>query len=542
MAAVAVLAALIGLVLFTGDDPAPSADEELARPRPSPTHTPAPSPTPTTTATVAPPQALEWAGGVVIGEGTPVLATALGDEWIVLATNDVDTGDAVELEGWVSQDGSTWAPLDRPAPGLRRLHRTVAAEGRLLVAGQTDDGTPTLWMSADGRTWESTQLPVEPPPPGREARFTAVTTVDGVLMAATSSDVDLRRLIADRFPELGDYLDRFGLTFGVDSTGLTVQGPLGLPLLSTSASELGFADGDPPWMTGPRGEDSMIWALTPAGTWESTSVTGIYVDSIVRDSEGGLLAAGWTPTSGPRLLLSADGSRWELADDEIQRVWRWGGDVIALNNFGQLGRRTTDGWQRIDLGDAIDDAGWYPLTIAAGDGGLGLIAQTFPSVVSEERSQQGVAILVEDGFTLRADLSDHSLSLLDPDGRIIVAADLFDESAAPGIAADLEAGTVVFSNPDTGEVLVDFTIDDLVQLERALDSAPPFQFENTIVFSADGDTWSSQTSRQIAGPTSMINHLALSQTHALAIAQDERSVFGGPPGELVAWVAPISDQ
>ena len=94
----------------------------------------------------------------------------------------------------------------------------------------------------------------------------------------------------------------------------------------------------------------------------------------------------------------------------------------------------------------------------------------------------------------------------------------------------------------TGEVLVDFTIDDLVQLERALDSAPPFQFENTIVFSADGDTWSSQTSRQIAGPTSMINHLALSQTHALAIAQDERSVFGGPPGELVAWVAPISDQ
>ena len=550
--AVAAVAALVGLVIFSGGS-GPEPEETAAEPtiRAPATATPAgpaeEPPSASQTSLTVEMEPLAWAGGSLVTTGVPVLVTRLADEWLVLATIDEEPDPTTGVHAFVSSDGFEWTELGNVIPGLRSLHAASAADGTAIVAGEDADGAMVISVSDDARTWVTTELPLEAAATPARTSISAVTVVDGTIVAATASSLDPRDALVERFPELDQHVSRFGFSTSGPPFTVTIEGPLGLPLFTATADDLGLDDQAAQAMFNDLGQqdDAIVWALEPDGAWGMSKLPDTHhVTAIVPDGDGGLLATGWGVRSGPHLWATADGEGWTRLGGDIQRVVRWNETTVGLDVRGRLERRTTetaDGWVSMGLGEHLDSRDWFPVTVSAGEGGLAVVVQEFATRFEQEQGGPTRGVLVQDGFTLTVDVTDASLRITDRDGQLAVEARLFDARPQAGIAADLTANEVRFSDPETGSPIAAFDLDDLADLERALRDGTIPPFDHTVAITTDGATWSVQSDDEISGSDGLVTQVAVADATVLALAQDPDVLFGGPAGDLMVWVAPLPD-
>ena len=169
------------------------------------------------------------------------------------------------------------------------------------------------------------------------------------------------------------------------------------------------------------------------------------------------------------------------------------------------------------------------------------MVQEFATRFEQEQGGPTRGVLVQDGFTLTVDVTDASLRITDRDGQLAVEARLFDARPQAGIAADLTANEVRFSDPETGSPIAAFDLDDLADLERALRDGTIPPFDHTVAITTDGATWSVQSDDEISGSDGLVTQVAVADATVLALAQDPDVLFGGPAGDLMVWVAPLPD-
>lgn len=80
---------------------------------------------------------------------------------------------------YLSSDGRSWSELAAP-PGARELSEVAydSVTGQFVVGGADREERPTVWTTADGRTWATTRLDE------RRGRVGAVAAADGLIAMA----------------------------------------------------------------------------------------------------------------------------------------------------------------------------------------------------------------------------------------------------------------------------------------------------------------------------------------------------------------------
>ena len=210
---------------------------------------------------------------------------------------------------WVSEDGRTWqsvALLGDAATGIPRSI-TATPDGYVAVGSGCCPDRAAVWLSSDGLAWE--RLPDQPG--FADAAMLGVTWMDDGLVAVGCSA----------------QLECFGGLSWTSSDGRTWSLPVALDLLpvavsATTAGTLAVGSSEPY-------EGSAALAMTIDGSdWSASSIIAPSgsLDAAI-DTPMGILAVGGTtdPRNGRAVTLaftSSDGLAWEpLEGQGLERIW-----------------------------------------------------------------------------------------------------------------------------------------------------------------------------------------------------------------------------
>jgi len=323
----------------------------------------------------------QWAFAVTAGEGG-ILVAGGENVWGEIRPRLWLSRDGGET--WESVDGGPGGPLDRTGEesvtGIAALGEGFVAVGTRTVESNQDG---VAWWSPDGREWEEVEAPTLGGP-GRQALNTVAVTPDGIVVAGGfASDQN-----GQGQPTIWRSAD--GRTWGDPSTPLEVNDRLStardLAVRSVTSAPQGLI------AAGGNESRPALWHSTDAGaSWSAlpNPVHGhMFQDGVaLRDAEGDgsmTVAIGAEPT----VLLLA-GARWEDATGD---AFPTGGDrpfgtsvavgddvLVAGGTFtaatgetreklaGRVWRRTSDGWQVVEtehlaaghIRDVVAFAGGY---------------------------------------------------------------------------------------------------------------------------------------------------------------------------------------
>jgi hypothetical protein len=274
---------------------------------------------------------------------------------------------------WVSDDGRAWqsVPLfGDAATGVPRAV-TAMADGFVAVGSGCCPDEAAVWLSPDGLAWE--RLPASPSLVG-SAMLDVASTADGIVAVGCRAELECFSGLAWTSPD--------GRTWG-DPVDLDEVDLLPLAVAATEAGVLALGSGS-------AFGDAARLALSPDGATWSTATTissgGGSMEVAIERPEGILAAGGatdpGTDTNGALLATSEDGALWVPRQPRSLRG-TWVEDIADLGDgLVLVGWRTRRGDQipdaawtadlatftRLDLPSELKDSGALHATAAAPDG------------------------------------------------------------------------------------------------------------------------------------------------------------------------------
>ncbi len=451
----------------------------------------------------------------------------VGRDGVIYATGGVFSEDVAEnrTELWSSTDGVDWTRVGTITEGSTHVSALAAGPAGFVAVGtrweEPDPAEQTffgpapssealVWTSSDGRTWTEDVLPATPfedsmLPISIYTGWAAIG--DGGAVVLGSVEPNIEQLVFASLPEdiLAVLEESGGYGFGMGGSPFefTVDGPGGTTLWRGGPEELGWdaettaavemmfsgTDGGPRtilWHSG----DLVNWTRFESHPFESNT----YVHEVASLADGNMLAVGGGE-AGPSAWTSADGITWTRFESglDINSVHVWGDRTLALAFLGNemaIVELTGDEWAAISPEDPFGGPEtWHIQSLSAGDGGLAAVAMGYNE--SEMMGPPPVTVTGDNGRTVTMDEMEGFITVQDGD-EVLLELPMWETSQENPIV-DVEAATLTYTDPDTGDPLVTIGITDLEDAQQAayaeMDGGP--MNERTAVLSSpDGATWS----------------------------------------------------
>lgn len=424
-----------------------------------------------------------------------------------------ETPPSIDPEVYFSTDGADWEQVDFVLPpSIESVHQVASTGDRLVAMGEgqppntTTQPTPArlqgpmLVASTTNLTdWEIVELETPAPPVDLPDTFSYYVwpqslSVDAdrwVVSTSSSIEVDVDRLVRER----GFAIDG-GMSVSATDDGYAIAVHDGRPGDATPSEqfvvtwdELGASAELAELMTSGVGEESVVHSAAWGGEVARSRVG--HTSSVVAVADG-LYATGFEGLS-----YSADGVSWHpIAAPQgwIESVFAAGGEAIAtiVADDGTTGLYVVDG---PDASMTRLEADALPEHVQFSYGRS--VADAFIVNASDLSAGFDSTIVVErDGLQLTLSSSGRTSTY-----RLIDVASgevLLDESPsfADGSQPDwLEYGVfggITLSDPETGEVLVEFSDEEITAAHEQANPPEAFQepdFDEWLLASADGRTW-----------------------------------------------------
>jgi hypothetical protein len=461
-------------------------------------------------------------------------------------------GPEVEHRGLVvrtSTDGLTWET--RAVIGSHfRPFGVIANDSNFFAYGVEQGGTPVVWTSATGETWDRVELPGQGVP-GTSVSFQASHANDDLVLLVAQEYLDVTQALLDSvvntsFPGLRANLEQRSW----DPAEWTVElsGPLWIPLLSLGLDEVGLT---PAAVEQARARDSghlVAWIGPPEGDewrrvaladmWDPGEAPFHHLERLLTGPDGRMWGQGYG-YSGWRTYATADGVDWERVESLLNEfpIERWGDTFVSVGHrLGQPTLRVSadlETWESLEtnrfLAAGQNWSSESPVP-AAGPAGVALTVRS-----RRVREVPVEPLTVErDGYTLEVGAGQTRLLR---GSEEVTGQNVWWGTGQRDTRLSEDGTAVVFADPRTGEDLVTFTLAELRAVEEAALTRPQSSHvlhdHHVMLFSSDGDEWTIQDLGGIVGPHGWLNHLVIGSDRVVLVVGDSwrssSSVWVGIP-------------
>lgn len=498
-----------------------SEETPTTLPEAAPTTQPVP-----TTVEPAPPEpsgsgpALSWESTDVEISGEHVAGIVeFQGRFLAFASNSGISGTPPGVSLWSTVDGKVWSDEGVVIPAPAFVTGIFAAGDRILAFGSLTEGdiaglfgpsagSPAVWTSTDGTTWQQHELPI-PTEFEQQAIFGGVeagaaTGEIGIAVGYVAPSIELAVMEALP-PDVRELMSQPGLGFGMGGTPFSVQihGPFGITVYSATFEELGI---DPELVR--EEEESMAggmqqWTTTDFQTWSMSDAEPFgpedSVHNFVVGPDGDLVAFGYG-SRGPTLWRSNDGVTWTATPvrAELSELAVRGVAFISSEStgFDTAVVRSIDGetWDPITPDDLLSaDYMWHIDSVSAAHYGIAASANGYGEGDFMEGEEPPVVVISKDGMTVTFDDMRGAMIVSGDDG-VLLEVPMHEEGTPEGITYDLETSTLSFADPESGEVLITLTLEEIQQAEQqAFGDVGMSQEETVILFSQDEISWNVQS-------------------------------------------------
>lgn len=362
-------------------------------------------------------------------------------------------------------------------------------------------------------------------------------------------------MLRERLQEHGIDVDlnafNWSLVPGGGEYRVVLYGPLGLPAISITASELGLTDEDVRILQGRSmgSIDAQAWSSSDGVSWSSTTIEGAqWISSVIPAPDRGILVFG-ADSAGNALWRTYDGSSFEKLPFGLrsERAKPWHGGLVGVSSYGDPPdvMVSSDGetWRGSGLDEYFPQRtgwNWYPTTFAASESGLALaLAGNVPSGL-QSQEPANPPVLERDGFMLTLDLNQAVMRL--DDGESTRSWQLWNYTdVVESLVVDLNGQTITFLD-STGDPQVTFTFNEIEAAQTAyVDRHRGEDAVNALAFTKDGTTWSIQDLDEVFGEQANVVDLAVTPFSLVAVVSPSRQYSLTPgQGELQIWSAPLN--
>lgn len=490
----------------------------------------------------------EWQSSLRVVEGYPIELLS-HDDYLYLFATEVPNFSGFENGGlrvWRSSNGITWEPLGQVIDNSHTIG-SVLSTGQGLVALGADLGQSgfTVWQSEDGSDWEPEQISLEGAGELTTVHPETGGGTDDILVVSGFVSIDYLVPLRDKLGEIADYgwsADPFQ-----DQLHFTLHSPLGMRLAVVSAEELDLSEEDQEMITealSSQNEAYEIWVKQGDSEFRRATFPDVsWINRIGTTPDGEVIVHGWD-SRGSRSWSTADGVAWEeLPGQSHQYIEeRWGETLIAPSSSGGISIQvSSDGEEWEDIGPAENFPSliqWWMPALAAGPGGIAMSIEGWDEALQPFQTttdSQPVRISNGDG-TLSIDHQARQYTL-----EILDRAYTWSATTRNGIEVDFETASLRFLDPESGELLTSFSLEDIMNAEREVFAEAPEDANRygVFAFTADGDNWTIQSMEDLSSDH-FIHLLAVTETHVVAAGLDPLGFYdpSSPPGFEV-WTAAI---
>ncbi len=525
----ALVIAVAAIAFGAGRLTAPS--EEVAAPDESTTTT-----TPIEVETVG--ETLAWSQSADIGEFWPVGLVEHDGRTYFFGSATVPYGQGTEedagLDAWRSDDGENWESLGTVIDAPALVYNVASTPRGLIATGRDAEDQPTVWVSPDGATWTVSTLPN----PGTDLQTTdlsAAAANDAVIVVFGNSYSNPDQLILDA---IGADFQSYGMSYGAPGGAFTLYGPLGIPVVSVTAEELGFTEEQLDQLYGDEGmQNATVWTSPDGANWTMSEIDADHVMSASTNEDGELVALGYGPR-GLQAWTSIDGSEWvsQGTVGDVDQIVPWNDAFVGTRYTGAGSELafSTDGrtWEPIGPNEQLpDELEWNFYPLAAGSAGIATVANGFDPFMEMGFEEPGPVVLERDGYTLTVDDMRGLLSVTDGDTELLRIS-LHSDRVPDEVAVDFAAETMTFLHPDTAEPLMTFTFDELEEAQQAQYAALEGDMgrqPQVFLFSRDATDWSLEDLAAVFD-NGTVNLLHVMDDGVVAVVPefDEAAIFGPP--------------
>jgi len=558
VAALVLAGGALALGTLTNPSTTPSADD--AEQTSTTTRTTRPQPPSVDIDTFAPDhievgEPLYWVLGADLTNSHPVAILA-HEGWFYLfgsSTPDWDHGQASGLQAWRSETGIEWEDLGQVIPEDTKISSVASSDYGLIAMSPGPVGESfSVWRSTDGISWVET-----PGPPLAEGSGpvlpTAVAASDRLIVVAGQQVNDPTELLADRLEQrvgLEVDLHRYGWSQYSDETGpgISIHGPLGIPILTVSLDELNLSEQEQAIVLGAyhgnQGEAS-VWIRWDDSDWQHGTIDGsTWIEAIEPLPQGGFMAVGWG-TTGESGWTSFDGLEWSGLEFNARPPFSlesWGDKLVGPSDNGEAGLLVSgDGLEWTDTPLYLNfprPLSWGLGPYAAGDGGLVASVESWrdfggPSELPDPPTLTSGEIELTLDFEMGNVIVRH--------GEESTSFAMWSNFLPETVQADLATESLVFRDTESGDEIGTFTFD---QINTAEDEFWGTRYDGDLMpflaHSTDGEDWSIETMERAFGPGVGVVDLAVGNGRVVALVVSSTDRFRPDPSPgFTLWSAEL---
>jgi hypothetical protein len=437
------------------------------------------------------------------------------------------------LTGWVSENGAEWKSLGELIDRRYVVNNVVSTSKGLVALGADPDGGAVIWIAESGLEWRPNELPVSASSPPTQTWLSHAAATDDRLVVMGNDRIDPGAILQHYLPEEipGEHLDRYGVGWLGPPGAIVVYGPLGLIADVFTAEDLGVTAEELSRILGTNDEPSThVWTTGDGVAWEETVLEVWGVQDLFPGSDGSLSAAVWGH-SGVELWSSGDGLAWEavMGPTSVEAVSRWGDSLVGIRYMGAVPDLvlSADGirWESMGLEDLFPEPRevpglqWNFDSLATGEAGVALVAVGWEEPMGSWVYEP--VVIAKDGHTLTVDEASGSLVL--DHGVEEHRWTIHSPSTQDDIAVDLAAETITITHPDSREVLLTLSFEE-IDRASALRSATQQTdgAHKAFVFTADGETWAVEDFSKKVGQGRRVTDVDVTESAVLVLTGSDR--------------------
>lgn len=438
------------------------------------------------------------------------------------------------LDAWASENGSDWESLGSVISAPALVRNVVSTPQGLIAIGTGAGGAPFVWRSPDARQWSASQLPDDgASQPGTQTDLSAAGANDEVVVVFGNSWFDPDQVILDA---VGEDFPSYGMSYGGPSGPFTLYGPLGIPVFTATADELGLTDDQLSLLFGDQGQEgSTVWRSTDGASWITSEFDGGHVMSVTTNEDGELVALGYG-MFGMEAWTSTDGVVWtsQSAVGEVDSLTPWNDGLGASRYLGRSAQLVYsdngEDWETLGTEELLpDELSWSYYPLAAGEAGIAAVGHGYDESMDFDFAGPEPIVLEESGYTLTIDQERGSLIVADGNTEVLRLL-MHSEQVHDEIVVDFPARTMTFLDPESGEALMTFTFDELEEAEQAsFEGMEEGMDQQVFLFSPDGSAWSVQDVADFTGNEGSIDAMLVADDRVVAIVAEHSAIFPGPP-------------
>lgn len=559
LAFVAVTAAVLTLGALTSPDPealpSPSTSEAALAPSTTTTSTPRPQSVDVQTFGVEEIETghqFDWELAAEFGDAYP--HTMVSHEgWLYLfgSATPIWAPEPGGLTAWRSRNGTDWESLGNVLGyEVEITHVEATAQGLVALERSQDSAGFNIWLSDDGIDWTPRWVPTDGGARHVVAFPQGLYGDEERLVVGATFEFDGEALLEEHLRAVGQEIDLtlsrgWGTDYTEDGVQLVVYGPLGIPVIATSAEELGLTGEEIRRLENgldTRTDAVSVWVSEEGAPWVRGQIEGAqWIESIVGASNRELFAFGFGVT-GEQAWRSVDGLTWEesSAGPGPLRATTWRESLLAAGGSAEiLVSKDAENWEetglRLLFPAPID---WQVSELTASPAGIAAAILGWEQTTRVDPQRPATPTLRDGTATLSLDFDSGHFEM--EVGDDVLSWRMYGE-IDNGIETDLSEQVVIFLHPDSGDELGRFGFDDLEAAEQEYwVGAFSSQEFHAMVFSEDARSWSIQDVDDEFGDDSRVAQLEMVDGRLVAAVVNTASMWSSQPNPgFEVWTAPL---